>query len=162
MLQSITECYRVLQSVTKYHRVLVAHLLGPISGLVTTDWKINLIINLNPIPHFPNSPQGWNVQTPPGPSQRCEPSVHCTSMLSPSSYSLQPSSTSSQMIDNSIMIKQGYDALPPVHRVSVTIRIHARLLHASCKVEKSYHCMSCFPCLNKFVLQYIIYDSIDG
>ena len=44
MLESIAECYRVLQSVTDYHRVLqsttdyyivnLAHLLGPILGLV--------------------------------------------------------------------------------------------------------------------------------
>ena len=44
MLQSVTECYRVLQSITEnsrvlqnikeYYRVFLAHLLGPISGLV--------------------------------------------------------------------------------------------------------------------------------
>ena len=43
-LQSITECYRVLQiiteynrviqNITEYYRVFLAHLLGPISGLV--------------------------------------------------------------------------------------------------------------------------------
>ena len=34
MLESVTECYRVLQSVTECYRVFLAHLLGPISGLV--------------------------------------------------------------------------------------------------------------------------------
>ena len=34
MLQSITEYYRVLQSVTECYRVFLAHLLGPIFGLV--------------------------------------------------------------------------------------------------------------------------------
>ena len=44
LLQSVTECYRVLQSITEYKRVLqniteyyrvfLAHLLGPIFGLV--------------------------------------------------------------------------------------------------------------------------------
>ena len=42
MLQSVTECYRLLQSIsnrvlqniTEYYRVFLAHLLGPISGLV--------------------------------------------------------------------------------------------------------------------------------
>ena len=37
VLQSVTECYRVLQSVTectKYYKVFLAHLLGPIFGLV--------------------------------------------------------------------------------------------------------------------------------
>ena len=39
MLQSVIEYYRVLQSIAKYHRVLqkitvLAHLLGPIFGLV--------------------------------------------------------------------------------------------------------------------------------
>ena len=44
MLESVTECYRVLQSITEnsrvlqnikeYYRVFLAHLLGPISGLV--------------------------------------------------------------------------------------------------------------------------------
>ena len=40
VLQSVTECYRVLQSVTvlesvtECYRVFLAHLLGPISGLV--------------------------------------------------------------------------------------------------------------------------------
>ena len=40
--QSVTECYRLLQSIsnrvlqniTEYYRVFLAHLLGPISGLV--------------------------------------------------------------------------------------------------------------------------------
>ena len=45
VLESVTECYRVLQSVTEYYRVLqcitkyykanLAHLLGPIFGLVS-------------------------------------------------------------------------------------------------------------------------------
>ena len=34
-LQSITEYYRVLQSITEYYGVFLAHLLGPISGLVS-------------------------------------------------------------------------------------------------------------------------------
>ena len=34
VLQSVTECYRVLQSVTECCRVFLAHLLGPIFGLV--------------------------------------------------------------------------------------------------------------------------------
>ena len=34
MLLFVTECFRVLQSVTEYYRVFLAHLLGPISGLV--------------------------------------------------------------------------------------------------------------------------------
>ena len=47
MLQSVTECYRVLQSITEnsrvlqnikeYYRVFLAHLLGPISGLVLDE-----------------------------------------------------------------------------------------------------------------------------
>ena len=35
MLLFVTECFRVLQSVTEYYRVFLAHLLGPISGLVS-------------------------------------------------------------------------------------------------------------------------------
>ena len=35
MLPFVTECFRVLQSVTEYYRVFLAHLLGPISGLVS-------------------------------------------------------------------------------------------------------------------------------
>ena len=48
LLQSVTECYTVLQSVTEYNRVLqniteyyrvfLAHLFGPISGLVDDDF----------------------------------------------------------------------------------------------------------------------------
>ena len=34
VLQSITEYNRVLQNITEYYRVFLAHLLGPISGLV--------------------------------------------------------------------------------------------------------------------------------
>ena len=34
VLQSVTECYRVLQSVTDCYWVFLAHLLGPILGLV--------------------------------------------------------------------------------------------------------------------------------
>ena len=34
VLQSIAEYYRVLQNVTEYYRVFLAHLLGPIFGLV--------------------------------------------------------------------------------------------------------------------------------
>ena len=56
MLESVTECYRVLQSITEnsrvlqnikeYYRVFLAHLLGPISGLVSIKnmkfWSIGL------------------------------------------------------------------------------------------------------------------------
>ena len=34
MLQSVTEYYRVLQNITEYYRMFLAHLLGPIFGLV--------------------------------------------------------------------------------------------------------------------------------
>ena len=34
VLQSVTKSYRVLQSVREYYRVFLAHLLGPIFGLV--------------------------------------------------------------------------------------------------------------------------------
>ena len=34
MLQSVTECHRVLQSVTEYYRLFLAYLLGPFFGLV--------------------------------------------------------------------------------------------------------------------------------
>ena len=34
VLQSITEYNRVLQNITEYYRVFLAHILGPISGLV--------------------------------------------------------------------------------------------------------------------------------
>ena len=34
VLQSITKYNRVLQNITEYYRVFLAHLLGPISGLV--------------------------------------------------------------------------------------------------------------------------------
>ena len=34
VLQSITEYYKLLQNITEYYRVFLAHLLGPISGLV--------------------------------------------------------------------------------------------------------------------------------
>ena len=33
-LQCITKYYRVIQNITEYYRVFLAHLLGPISGLV--------------------------------------------------------------------------------------------------------------------------------
>ena len=36
VLKSITECYRVLQNITEYYSVFIAHLLGPIFGLVLT------------------------------------------------------------------------------------------------------------------------------
>ena len=39
MLQSITECYRVLQCVTEY-RVFLAHLHGPTFGLVFLLMKV--------------------------------------------------------------------------------------------------------------------------
>ena len=39
MLQSIAEYYRVLENVTEYYRVFLAHLLGPISGLVNSAEK---------------------------------------------------------------------------------------------------------------------------
>ena len=37
MLQIIAEYYRVLQNITEYCRVFVAHLLGPIFGLVQVN-----------------------------------------------------------------------------------------------------------------------------
>ena len=37
MLQSITEYSRVIQNITEHYRVFLAHLLGPISGLVFLD-----------------------------------------------------------------------------------------------------------------------------
>ena len=37
VLQNITGYFRLLQSVTEYYRVFLAHLLGPISGLV---WSV--------------------------------------------------------------------------------------------------------------------------
>ena len=53
MLESVTECYRVLQSITEnsrvlqnikeYYRVFLAHLLGPISGLVS--FTIDLLVS---------------------------------------------------------------------------------------------------------------------
>ena len=47
VLQSIAECYRLLQSITEYYRVFLAHLLGPIFGLI---WYIlNLIYYKNTI-----------------------------------------------------------------------------------------------------------------
>ena len=42
-LQSVTECYRVLQSVKECYRVFLAHLLGPISGLVMIDTAPNFL-----------------------------------------------------------------------------------------------------------------------
>ena len=39
ILQNVSECYRVLQSVTEYYRVFLAHLLGPIFGLVLLDYQ---------------------------------------------------------------------------------------------------------------------------
>ena len=35
VLQSIAEYYRVLQNITEYYRVFLAHLIGPIFGLVS-------------------------------------------------------------------------------------------------------------------------------
>ena len=56
MLESVTECYRVLQSITEnsrvlqnikeYYRVFLAHLLGPISGLVLMMMVINRVMFL--------------------------------------------------------------------------------------------------------------------
>ena len=42
MLQSVTECDRVLQSVTECYSVFLAHLLGPIFGLV---YDISMLID---------------------------------------------------------------------------------------------------------------------
>ena len=41
VLQSVTECYRVKQSVTQYYRVFLAHLLGPIFGLVSNEFLVS-------------------------------------------------------------------------------------------------------------------------
>ena len=38
MLPFVTEFFRVLESVTEYDRVFLAHLLGPISGLVSVGF----------------------------------------------------------------------------------------------------------------------------
>ena len=56
MLESVTECYRVLQSITEnsrvlqnikeYYRVFLAHLLGPISGLVILMEALLLLFEL--------------------------------------------------------------------------------------------------------------------
>ena len=37
VLQSIAKYYRVLQNITEYYRVFLAHLLGPIFGLVVGE-----------------------------------------------------------------------------------------------------------------------------
>ena len=37
VLQSVTEYCKVMQSTTEYYRVFLAHLLGPIFGLVLVD-----------------------------------------------------------------------------------------------------------------------------
>ena len=50
VLQSVAECYRVyrvLQSVTECYRVFLAHLLGPISGLVTNTILFSIPISLD-------------------------------------------------------------------------------------------------------------------
>ena len=41
MLQSITEYSRVIQNITEHYRVFLAHLLGPISGLVFIYEKVS-------------------------------------------------------------------------------------------------------------------------
>ena len=40
--QSMTEYYRVLQSITEFYRVFLAHLLGPIFGLVFLYFSVKL------------------------------------------------------------------------------------------------------------------------
>ena len=42
VLQSITEYNRVLQNITEYYRVFLAHLLGPIFGLVFLYFSVKL------------------------------------------------------------------------------------------------------------------------
>ena len=37
VIQSVTEYSRVIQNITEHYRVFLAHLLGPISGLVFLD-----------------------------------------------------------------------------------------------------------------------------
>ena len=39
VLQSIAKYYRVLQNITEYYRVFLAHLIGPIFGLVDIETK---------------------------------------------------------------------------------------------------------------------------
>ena len=34
VLQNVTDCYRLKQSIAEYYRVFLAHLLGPIFGLI--------------------------------------------------------------------------------------------------------------------------------
>ena len=58
MLQSVTKCCRVLQNVTKYYRVFLAHLLWPIFGLVFLQIKLpendfNVIFFLTKLNGFP-------------------------------------------------------------------------------------------------------------
>ena len=63
MLQSVTEYYRVLQSITEnsrvlqnikeYYRVFLAHLLGPISGLVFCDPKPEEMMFYNTVTFLP-------------------------------------------------------------------------------------------------------------
>ena len=47
VLQRVTESYRVLQSVTECYRVILAHLLGPISGLVDVEASIKHDVQLH-------------------------------------------------------------------------------------------------------------------
>ena len=42
MLQSVTEYNRVLQNIKEYYRVILAHLLRPIFGLVDADAVIDV------------------------------------------------------------------------------------------------------------------------
>ena len=49
--KSVTECHRVSQSVTEYYRVFLAHLIGPILGLVLkvlkylkSEWSTRAIV----------------------------------------------------------------------------------------------------------------------
>ena len=60
----------MLQSVTKYHRVFLAHLLGPFFGLVNVDYHRHLGTHWSPLPHFNHS------AGPPGHSPLTE--VLCT------------------------------------------------------------------------------------
>ena len=47
VLHNITECYRVLLSVIEYYRIFLAHLPGPIFGLVSPNFRLQ-----NNVPHI--------------------------------------------------------------------------------------------------------------
>ena len=57
VLQSITEYIRVLQNITEYYRLFLAHLLGPISGLVESAVIItSQLLELQLLPQLLSNP----------------------------------------------------------------------------------------------------------